>query len=603
MAFLLPLIVICFVSGTAAAADAPLTRTHVANLPGFGGALPSRLETGYVHLVRPKFSGLCSASLGERGRADATCYNFARYVTVDEVNGAELFYYFIESEGDPGSDPVLLWLTGGDRCSVLSAIFFEIGQQRTICPSPSSSSAISHTVLPIYQSASSCKLPAGPVKLVIEPYNGGLPRLRYHPYSWTKVASILFVDSPVGAGFSFSQDPNGYDVSEVSSSLQIVKFLYRWFDGHPEYRANPFYVGGDSIAGRFVPFVTQKISEDIEAAVRPSLNLKGYLVGNPVTGESIDNKSKVPYFHGVGIISDQLYKVIMEHCKGEDYDKPKNLICRQAMARFNETPPCADSFLQWLVVAAVTGQRHLRCKRGGIGGVTPPADEVVARMMTTNLAVVPAWRMAAPAEVAAATMMTILLDEVSKSHILYKKCIYLSPRSNLKSVHRKILKEKFRVLEHPPPRPSIQCLTYANYLSYFWANNNITQETLGIKKGSVNEWVRCHNNDLPYTEDITSSIKYHRNVTLKGYRALVYSGDHDSVVPFLGTQTWVRSLGYPIVDDWRAWHVDGQSAGFTIAYENNLTFATIKDGGHTAPEYQPERCLAMFKRWISNMPL
>uniref|UniRef100_A0A0D3HL72 Serine carboxypeptidase n=1 Tax=Oryza barthii TaxID=65489 RepID=A0A0D3HL72_9ORYZ len=225
MALLLPLIVICIVSGVTADAnaDAPMTRTHVASLPGFDGALPSRLETGYV--------------------------------TVDEVNGGELFYYLIESEGDLGSDPVLLWLTGGDRCSVLSALFFEIG----------------------------------PVKLVIEPYNGGLPRLRYHPYSWTKVANILFVDSPMGAGFSFSRDPNGYDVSE-------------WFDGHPEYLANPFYVGGDSIAGRFVPFITEKISEDIEAAVRPTLNLK----------------------------------MILEHCKGEDYDKPKNLICRQAMARFNE---------------------------------------------------------------------------------------------------------------------------------------------------------------------------------------------------------------------------------------------------------------------------
>lgn len=53
----------------------------------------------------------------------------ASYVTVDEVNGGELFYYLIESEGDLGSDPVLLWLTGGDRCSVLSALFFEIGQQ------------------------------------------------------------------------------------------------------------------------------------------------------------------------------------------------------------------------------------------------------------------------------------------------------------------------------------------------------------------------------------------------------------------------------------------------------------------------------------------
>lgn len=105
----------------------------------------------------------------------------------------------------------------------------------------------------------------------------------------------------------------------------------------------------------------------------------------------------------------------------------------------------------------------------------------------------------------------------------------------------------------------------------------------------MDEWVRCHDGDLPYSKDIKSSIKYHRNLTSKGYRALVYSGDHDAIVPFLGTQAWVRSLNLPIVDDWRAWHLDGQSAGFTIAYANNLTFATVKGGGHTPPEYQPER--------------
>uniref|UniRef100_J3N7X9 Uncharacterized protein n=1 Tax=Oryza brachyantha TaxID=4533 RepID=J3N7X9_ORYBR len=453
-----------FFFGRAAAGS--LTRTNVASPPAFDGALPSRLETGYV--------------------------------TVDEENGAELFYYFIESEGDPGTDPVLLWLTGGDRCSVLSALFFEIG----------------------------------PLKVVIEPYNGELPRLRYHPYTWTKVASIIFVDSPVGAGFSFSRDPKGYDVGEVSASLQLVKLLREWFSEHPEFLSNPFYVGGDSGGGKIVPFIAQKISEDIEAGIRPTPNLKGYLVGNPGTGEKVDFDSRVPYSHGVGIISDQLYEMITENCKGEDYDNPSNVICQQALSRFNS-----------------------------------------------------------------------LLDEVSKAYILGRKCIYVSPIRYHETLDREMLEKEHGVLKHPPAQPSIKCAEYANYLSYFWANSNVTRNTLGIKKGTVNEWVRCHENDLPYAFDIKSSIKYHRSVTLNGYRALVYSGDHDAVVPFLGTQAWVRSLGYPIVDDWRAWHIDGQSAGFTIAYGNNLTFATVKGAGHTAPEFEPERCFAMFSRWISNMPL
>ncbi|KAL6623123.1 hypothetical protein ACP70R_033002 [Stipagrostis hirtigluma subsp. patula] len=339
------------------------------------------------------------------------------YVNVDEENGAELFYYFIESEGDPRRDPVLLWLTGGDRCSVISGLAFEIG----------------------------------PVKFIIEPYNGSLPRLEYNPYSWTTVASIIFVDSPVGAGFSFSRRPKGYDVGDVSSSLRLKKFLTKWFNEHPEFLANPFYIGGDSYAGKIVPYLVHKISEDIESGVsRPALNLKGYLVGNPITGERFDTQSRVPYAHGVGIISDQLYEAIMEHCEREDYSDPRNEICAQALHRFDE-----------------------------------------------------------------------LLGECWMAHILYKNCIYVSPGSAATG-KRKVLKEEILALKRTPPRPPMDCITYKNYLSYFWANNNITRGVLGIQKGSKYEWVRCHDGDLPYSSDIKSSIKYHRNATLRGYRALVY---------------------------------------------------------------------------------
>ncbi|KAF3325422.1 serine carboxypeptidase-like 3 [Carex littledalei] len=345
---------------------------------------------------------------------------------VDEVNGGELFYYFIESEGNPSKDPLLLWLTGGSRCSALSGLIFEIG----------------------------------PLKIVKAPYNGSIPELEYDPYAWTQNASIIFLDSPLGAGFSYSSNPKGYEVGETVASSQIHKFLMQWVVDHPHYLAHPFYVAGDSYAGKIVPFVAQLISEGVEARQQQQLNLKGYMVGNPVTGEKNDVNSRVPYAHGHGIISDQLFELRLE---------------------------------------------------------------------------------------------------VSEAHILEPHCILVSPATKDIIPNRRFLKDDYSIRLSKPEEPPFYCRSYSYYLSYFWANDNATREALGIKKGTKKEWQRC--TDLPYERDINSTIKYHHNLTSKGYRALVYSGDHDMLVPFLGTQAWVRSLNFPVMDAWRAWRVDGQTAG------------------------------------------
>jgi hypothetical protein len=44
------------------------------------------------------------------------------------------------------------------------------------------------------------------------------------------------------------------------------------------------------------------------------------------------------------------------------------------------------------------------------------------------------------------------------------------------------------------------------------------------------------------------------------------SGDHDLEAPFLGTHAWIRSLNFSIVDDWRAWHLNGQAAGLSLTF-------------------------------------
>lgn len=45
------------------------------------------------------------------------------------------------------------------------------------------------------------------------------------------------------------------------------------------------------------------------------------------------------------------------------------------------------------------------------------------------------------------------------------------------------------------------------------------------------------------------------------YFFLLNSRDHDSVVTFVSTEAWIKSLNYPISDDWRPWLIYGQFAG------------------------------------------
>ncbi|KAM0830713.1 hypothetical protein ACQ4PT_066039 [Festuca glaucescens] len=237
--------------------------TVVSHLPGYQGPLPFSLQTGYVE--------------------------------VDESNGVRFFYYFVQSEGNPAEDPVLLWLAGGPGCSGFSALVYENGPLR-------------------FQSHSNVD---------------GLPELVYRPDSWTKVASIIFLDSPVGAGFSYSATEEGYN-SDTKTIDQIAIFLTKWYEEHPEFLSNPLYIAGDSYSGLIVPPLTLKIARGMEMGDRPVLNLKGYILGNPLTDRKTDFAARIPYAHRMGLLSDEQYEIYRESC-GADTDAAQNVECTNCL--------------------------------------------------------------------------------------------------------------------------------------------------------------------------------------------------------------------------------------------------------------------------------
>ncbi|KAF6171428.1 hypothetical protein GIB67_009569 [Kingdonia uniflora] len=147
--------------------------------------------------------------------------------------------------------------------------------------------------------------------------DGSLPKLTSNPYSWTKVANILFIDSPVGAGFSYSKTAGGNISGDRQTCWQTYKFFKKWLIGHPEFLPNPIYVGGISYGGFTVPLVVQHISDANKAGIEPFVNLKGYLLGNPAENTTKTNNSRIQFAHGMGLLPDELYESMKNSCAGE----------------------------------------------------------------------------------------------------------------------------------------------------------------------------------------------------------------------------------------------------------------------------------------------
>ncbi|XP_031091958.1 serine carboxypeptidase-like 10 [Ipomoea triloba] len=408
----------------------------------------------------------------------------------------QLFYYFVKSDSNPQEDPLILWITGGKTCSALRTIFQQIGP------------------------------------LLVEPveYNGSLPRLRPFPYSWTKFASIIFLDSPAGTGFSYAT--KSVQNSDLSAASNAYEFLQKWLIDHPEFLSNPFYVAGHSYAGLIVPIITEMISNGIESGVKPLIQLQGYILGSPRAFEAQDNY-RVPFAHGMGLITDQLYESLKKNCK-EDYMN--------------------------------TNSTSLHCQRD---------------LQTFNQ----------------------LTESINHKHILEPICLSGSD-STMSSliklpVQKPLHHDLYTKLKIDPFfLCGLQCRDEWSELTPYWANDYHVQMALHVRQGTKEKWELC-SDSVPYTSSIGNAIPYHMRLSKKGYRSLIYSGDHEMMSTCLSNEAWIKLLNYSIIDDWRSWMIEGQVAGYTTTYANNMTFVTVKGGGHVAPDYRPFESQVMFKRWIS----
>ncbi|KAI5065341.1 hypothetical protein GOP47_0020036 [Adiantum capillus-veneris] len=78
--------------------------------------------------------------------------------------------------------------------------------------------------------------------------------LRINYYSWNKVSNIIFLESPAGVGWSYSNTSTDYSsFGDKETAQDLLAFLLGWLDLFPEYKNTDFYIAGESCAGHYVP--------------------------------------------------------------------------------------------------------------------------------------------------------------------------------------------------------------------------------------------------------------------------------------------------------------------------------------------------------------
>lgn len=93
------------------------------------------------------------------------------------------------------------------------------------------------------------------------------------------MANIIFLESPAGVGFSYSNTSSDYNViGDEKTAEDSYTFLLNWLERFPEYKTRDFFITGESYAGHYVPQLAQKILQYNKMSNQTYVNLRGVAV-------------------------------------------------------------------------------------------------------------------------------------------------------------------------------------------------------------------------------------------------------------------------------------------------------------------------------------
>jgi carboxypeptidase C (cathepsin A) len=101
-------------------------------------------------------------------------------------------------------------------------------------------------------------------------------KLDYNIRTWIQEANIIYLDTPLGVGFSYSTGAPPVTTSQINA-IDINNALLEFFKLFPEFQTADFYLAGDTYAGKYITHYWNYYKNGQSTLKLP---LKGILLGN-----------------------------------------------------------------------------------------------------------------------------------------------------------------------------------------------------------------------------------------------------------------------------------------------------------------------------------
>ncbi|XP_017256493.2 serine carboxypeptidase 1 [Daucus carota subsp. sativus] len=138
--------------------------------------------------------------------------------------------------------------------------------------------------------------------------------LSHNKYAWNNVANVLFLESPAGVGFSYSNRTSDYVTGDKKTAEDSYTFLINWLERFPEYQTREFFITGESYAGHYIPQLAQLILHNNKITNQTVINLKGIAIGNAYIDDETQDSGTVDYLWSHAMVSDEVREGITLNC-------------------------------------------------------------------------------------------------------------------------------------------------------------------------------------------------------------------------------------------------------------------------------------------------